>query len=616
MATSAGGTSTTDILNIFVPHVLGIDYLIPRNPVEVPDPSNPGTTMWVDFTDWDVSALKLSLTVAGITTFAQFQNLRPYHFQGMEYTDDSGVTLKLPVYSAAQGTWVVAFYHYLRANVYDSDDDLITPAFLGDCAQTFTDFHTLEYDPEAPIVPYRRIRERGTDEDRRAIDTWNKNIKLSSKDFPVFKEAIYWNKFKRMYMVAMESANLKHLTDVTYTVKCAPLHKAQCGWVYKMQQDNFQEPYAKSIVIQYLDTKDVARIWFVICEYHDSSMTNSLRIATVSSYITGTRLHKEDFRGKLGTWILNFVEQVRLHNDMVNDARDEISSGQDVNFLEAAVSGVQGLNTVRYSWQAAQKGAGRTGARLDLPEYTELLLAQAAVMDSAKGRTTNSRYRANMTEYVFDGDDDAIEPDDNGVYDIANHDFDIDSTPEHMAFLTERNKFGQSGTKKKAWMDKESWQSLSSIGKETWDKLSDSDKAIIKSAHQKNSNGTQRKSFPPRKTFANAHEQASTNNEETSNDQDTGSALQVGAHEFTPAIEANTSESKSKDVTSEQQEDPVKKEQDILSLMAQKADARSTTKSTSVSGEADISINSIMSQPSKSSKMVKGRGIPYLRTPT
>ena len=91
-------------------------------------------------------------------------------------------------------------------------------------------------------------------------------------------------------------------------------------------------------------------------------MTNSLRIATVSSYITSTWLHKQDFRGKLATWILNFVEQVRLHNDMVTDPADAISQGQAVNFLEAAVSGADGLNTVRYSSQAAQKGAGRSGA--------------------------------------------------------------------------------------------------------------------------------------------------------------------------------------------------------------------------------------------------------------
>ena len=151
---------------------------------------------------------------------------------------------------------------------------------------------------------------------------------------------------------------------------------------------------------------------------------------------------------------------------MVNDPDDAISSGQAVNFLEAAVSGVDGLNTVRYSWQAAQKGSGRAGARLDLPEYTELLLAQAAVIDAPKTRANNSRYRANVTECTFDKDDDAIDPNDNGVYDIANHEFDVESSPEYMMYLTERQKFGQSGMKKKAWMDKESWQSLSQTGRE------------------------------------------------------------------------------------------------------------------------------------------------------
>ena len=95
-------------------------------------------------------------------------------------------------------------------------------------------------------------------------------------------------------------------------------------------------------------------------------MVNNLRISTVSTYITSVRLHKIDFRGNLSTWILNFCEQVRLHNDMVTDDDDKISDGQGVNFLEleAAVSGVQGLSHVRTAWAAAQKGAGRIGAKL------------------------------------------------------------------------------------------------------------------------------------------------------------------------------------------------------------------------------------------------------------
>ena len=70
-------------------------------------------------------------------------------------------------------------------------------------------------------------------------------------------------------------------------------------------------------------------------------MANNLRTATISNYVTSVRLHKIDFRGNLSTWILNFNEQIRLHNDMVTADEDKISDGQAVNFLEAAVSGIQ-----------------------------------------------------------------------------------------------------------------------------------------------------------------------------------------------------------------------------------------------------------------------------------
>ena len=65
MATPPGPISSTDMLNLFVPHALGIDYTNKVNPVVVPD-TRPGAvkgaTVTQDFTDWEICALKLSLT--------------------------------------------------------------------------------------------------------------------------------------------------------------------------------------------------------------------------------------------------------------------------------------------------------------------------------------------------------------------------------------------------------------------------------------------------------------------------------------------------------------------------------------------------------------------------
>ena len=77
--------------------------------------------------------------------------------------------------------------------------------------------------------------------------------------------------------------------------------------------------------------------------------------------------------------------------------------------------------------------------------------------------------------------------------------------------------------------------------------------------HQKQPDAIREKSFPPRKTFANAHEQESNQESQDSNE-DTGTALQASAHEFLPKIEANNFECKSEDPSPEPQVEPVKKE--------------------------------------------------------
>ena len=488
-----------DMLDIFVPHVLLIDY---RNKIisgQRPDPTDPTGVrlMPVMLSQWDTSSLKSALDRAGVTTFAQYQNLRRYHFEQMTYNDPSGTTMKLQVYTAAQAVLVVAFYHHIRSKLVDDDSEILDPAFLTDVPSLLYDFQTLDYDPEEPIVPWRRRLVKGDRDDNRKLENWNKGLRISVKDFPIFKDPIYWNKFRRAFLIAMEACGLLHLLDPNYKITCEPLYKAQSGWVYKMMQDNFQEPYSKTIVIKNVMKKEIYIIWISISEYHDTSMANNLRTATISAYVTSVRLHKLDFRGNLSTWILNYTEQIRLHNDMVTADEDKISDGQAVNFLEAAISGIPSLASVRHAWSAAQKGAGRIGARLTLVEYTELLLAQSAVLDAPKSRSSG-RYRANVTEHAFDDDSDddqdAIEPDSTGTYDVANHEFDIDSPPELMMFLNERHGGPRPGFKKKAWMDKDSWSKLSQSDRDAWDNPSDSAKATIRSACQSaNNSGGQRR---------------------------------------------------------------------------------------------------------------------------
>ena len=87
---------------------------------------------------------------------------------------------------------------------------------------------------------------------------------------------------------------------------------------------------------------------------------------------------------------------------------------------------------------------------------------------------------------------------------MSNHEFTIDSPPEYMMYLTERNN---GGAKKKAWLDKKSWMAMSQEDRSVWDQLSDDAKATIRSAYQNVPNSGNRKQFPPRRSSVNAHEQ-------------------------------------------------------------------------------------------------------------
>ena len=86
---------------------------------------------------------------------------------------------------------------------------------------------------------------------------------------------------------------------------------------------------------------------------------------------------------------------------------------------------------------AAQKGSGNTGATLSFPEHLELLLLAAAILDAPKSHGTSNRHPANVSECIFEdqiNDQDDIEADEGGVYDIANHELDVENPAEYLMY--------------------------------------------------------------------------------------------------------------------------------------------------------------------------------------
>ena len=457
------------------------------------------------------------------------------------------------------------------------------------------------YVPENPIKNWRLVLHEGSQQDKKALESWNKNLRVNAKDFPTFKDGIFWTRYRRKLLATVKSFGLDHLLDPTHKPENPKLDEAQQDWLYKVMQDTFTEPFAKKTVNKHYLDKDTRAIWLEVEEYHDSSMTTQIRIGAISNYITGTRLATSGYRGSYSGFIINFIEQIRTYNEMVQDPIDQFSDGMAIMFLEASLQGIESLSTVKTVWMAAQKAAGNTGANLNLDEYTRLLLLRAETHDAPK-RNSRNKYvsNAHSTEYIFDDDDQDQDIDGPSALQADVHDIDMDADIEYMIQHNEQSSKPFNGRPRRAWMDKSSWQSLPDEDRKIWDSLSDGAKGTIKAAYSKPEQG--RPFSQNRRTSARVHESGTSEQPQEGKVND----------DMEPKIEATTHE-RSSLVDKPDPTDSKCNDIDLLALATQRTPIKQLERDTMK--KVDVNINQILSEPrknpTKKTKTIRTIGIPY-----
>ena len=102
-------------------------------------------------------------------------------------------TVFLPTYTVSQTLAVLCFYNYLRAK--SADNDIFGDFnFLLGAPKAFQDFLANTYLPDAPIKSWQAIQKEGCGNEKTQLDAWNKQLQLSIKDFPIFKDPVFWVK--------------------------------------------------------------------------------------------------------------------------------------------------------------------------------------------------------------------------------------------------------------------------------------------------------------------------------------------------------------------------------------------------------------------------------------
>ena len=432
------------------------------------------------------------------------------------------------------------------------------------------------------------------------LETFRKNTKPQVKDFPLFQDEATWPKQKEKFTVSLKACGLHHLIEAGYKPKNEDLHKAESSWLYKVFQDRVTNSIGKGIVAQHLSTMDCAKLWEDLCKRFDKSMAADIRISSMSTHLTSIKL-ADRWKGTHQSFITHFRE---IYRQLLDISTNAFTEDQMVMFLNQAVQGVQGLETVLTTHKTARRAAG-INTPVTFEEYCQELISAAQINDQSRKYKTNPRAQrsANTHELEFLMDGDSQDEHEELDFEANVHDIDtpieelwpeIYNTAARPSAARPPSQFGQrskpgfnrpgNGNRRKVFLDRETWQILTDGDKKSWDGISDKGKeAIVKYGGKKTKMDKSR----------------SVNEHEFEYDFDDSPGAQESVTDREPAEVSNAETSRTDSVLGEKKD--ITKKESLKPILKNGNDAskRNANSKKTRAEEAEMTINKLMSQHSK-----------------
>ena len=227
----------------------------------------------------------------------------------------------------------------------------------------------------------------------------------------------------------------------------------------------------KAICRKYKGTFDAQSIYCELQEYASKSTQAVIDANTLLQYITTASLSDGTWNGTTEQFVLHWLEQVRLYEELV-DASAALSDSVKLTLLTNAVCGHTKLSSVH---NVAIQLASHFGHAVDFTKYSELLLSECAQVDSTlthSPRKSGKRsvYFTDLT--IDDGEDDAH----HHLSSADEVDYSINSDP--VTLLANAHKRREMSANH-VLMHRDQWTGVSPEVQKIWDQLSEEDKAVI-----------------------------------------------------------------------------------------------------------------------------------------
>ena len=303
---------------------------------------------------------------------------------------------------------------------------------------------------------------------------WKKGIKCDMSIFKEMKKTKEWEQWDTQFRADVTTQGLRNILDPNYipaTYDDKMLFREQQHYMYAVFIRVLKMDKGKAIVRKYKGTFDAQSIYRELQEYALQSTQAVIDANTLLQYITTASLSDGTWNGTTEQFVLHWLEQVRLYEELV-DASAALSDSIKLTLLTNAVHGHTKLSSVH---NVAIQLPSHFGHAVDFTKYAELLLSECAQVDSALAHSP--RKSGKRPVYFTDLTIDDGEGEDHHHLSSADEvDYSIDSDP--VTLLANAHKLREMSANH-VLMHRDQWTGVSPEGQKIWDQLSEEDKAVI-----------------------------------------------------------------------------------------------------------------------------------------
>ena len=415
--------------------------------------------------------LKSALIKEGFVDVFLLLSMDDATIESLEIEDPNDATKKMALKKSDKGMLRTfkAFVHHRNA----SDNPIKDEDWL---KLTQADFDAYRIDPSnlARVVSQATApmstRNNSVIAKYSMVDLFRRGIKRDPSLFPTLKDENFNDSWHRSFETQARAQDVYNVLDAHYkpnTQEEKELFMEQKKYVYAVLESKLLTDVGKSLVREHEKDFDAQSVYIKLQAHHLKSTKAMINSSKILSYITSVRLGNVEWKGSTESFVLNWINQVRLYERQV-PLTDHFSDGQKRVMLENAVHDISELRQVKNN---ADLEKTKTGQTLSFDQYTSLLLSAAAALDT-QFVTKRTKHQV-FSHETFDHDD--PEPPSNP--------FDIEtpvSTLQAYAAMSHQAKSPYSSkVDQKPRMSKEKWYSLSEKERLLWDQFDDKAKSII-----------------------------------------------------------------------------------------------------------------------------------------